>query len=49
LLDVIQLSSATGFFPENVINVFESLFEHEENAAKETYPTFFPMRSEKKG
>ena len=33
LLDVIKLSSATGFFPENVINVFEGLLKHEKRRA----------------
>jgi hypothetical protein len=28
LLGVIQLAGATGIFPEDVINVFEGLFEH---------------------
>ena len=28
LLGVVQLGGATGLFPENVIDVFESLFEH---------------------
>ena len=28
LLGIVQLRRATGLFPENVIYVFESLFEH---------------------
>jgi hypothetical protein len=28
LLSVVQLAGATGLFPENVIDVFEGLFEH---------------------
>jgi hypothetical protein len=29
LLGVIQLSGATGFFAEDVVDVFEGLFKHE--------------------
>jgi len=39
---------AVRFLPENVVYVFESLFEHEEKAAKETYPKLFSMRRERK-
>jgi hypothetical protein len=29
LLDVVELGGAAGFFPEDVIDVFEGLFEHD--------------------
>jgi hypothetical protein len=28
LLDVVQFRRATGFFPEDIVDIFEGLFEH---------------------